>query len=116
MSQDYPTRADWLAKRCTPRNQRYERMIRPMAAGGPTKDPGRTHAHRRRKGPLSISTGPRSINAESEMRQLVQAGRFKESAELYQACHRVYFKHGKPKMRWGGRWYLEYKRTAGIAE
>ena len=25
MSKDYPNRADWLAKRCTPRGQRHER-------------------------------------------------------------------------------------------
>lgn len=111
MSLDYPDRKAWLAKRYTPRGVIYGRLVRPMPAGGHPKDPGRTHAQRRRKGPLLVSIGPGSINAESEMRALVQAGRFKEAAEFYESCHRIHYKHGKPKMRWGGRWYLEYKRT-----
>lgn len=80
----------------------------PGAFGAPPKPKNR---HQR----LKPATGPGSINAESEMRQLVQAGRYKEAAEFYEACHRIHYKHGKPKMRWGGSWYLEYKRTAGVA-
>jgi hypothetical protein len=63
---------------------------------------------------LAPATGPGSINAESEMQALVRAGKHKEAAEFYEACHRIHYKHGKPKMRWGGHWYLEYKRTAGV--
>ena len=111
MSDDYPNRATWLAKRNTPRGQTYERLVRPMPAGGPTKDPARFHAQRRRKGPLVSATGPGSINAESEMQALVRAGKADEAAAFYEACFRVHYKTGKPKMRWGARWYAEYKRS-----
>jgi len=60
MSLDYPNRADWLATRCTPRGMIYGRLVRAMPATGKNKDPGRTHAHRRRRGPLTPATGPGS--------------------------------------------------------
>lgn len=115
MSRDYPNRADWLAKRYTPRVMCVERMIRPMGTGGASKDPGRTHAHRRRKGPLSIATGPGSINAESEMRRLVMDGKFTEAAAFYESCFRIHYKHGKPQMGWGTEWYRRYKASRAVA-
>ena len=63
------------------------------------------------RGKLVRATGPGSINAESELRQLVLSGREKEAAEYWEACHRVYYRgHGGPKMRWGAEWYADYKR------
>ena len=34
MSLDYPNRADWLAKRCTPRGRKHERQIWDSARHG----------------------------------------------------------------------------------
>lgn len=109
MSLDYPDRKVWLAKRCTPRGVIHGRLMS-VPAGGHTKDPGRTHAHRRRKGPLLAATGPGSINAESEIQALIRAGKRAEAAEFYEACFRIHYKSGKPRMNWGAAWYLEYKR------
>ena len=69
---------------------------------------------------LVRATGPGSINAESEMRQLVMAGKADEAAAYWEACHRVHYRgHGGPKMRWGRQWYEFYKagdvRARGMA-
>lgn len=65
-----------------------------------------------KNGPLIVATGPGSINAESEMRQLVLAGRDKEAAQLYERHMNVYYKAGRPQMRWGSEWYAQHKRDA----
>lgn len=111
MSKDYPNREDWLAKRNTPRGMKHERMVKPMGmGGGGTRDPGRFDAQRRRKGSLLVATGPGSINAESEMQALVRAGKHAEAAEFYEACFRIHYKSGSPRMSWGAEWFAAYKR------
>lgn len=59
MSQDYPDRKVWLAKRCTPRGQLHGFLARPMGMGGGNKDPGYFHHHRRWKG-KKMATGQNS--------------------------------------------------------
>lgn len=56
MSKDYPNRADWLAKRCTPRGQKHQRLV---STGG-------TFRHRR-PGPTHI--GKSGVRADRKMRK-----------------------------------------------
>lgn len=70
------------------------------------KDPAYFDAHRRLRGPLIPATGPGSINAESEMRQLVEAGKAAEAAALWEAHHAI---RNVGPMRWGKLWYEMYK-------
>lgn len=55
---------------------------------------------------LTRATGPGSINAESEMQQLIDSGQPKEAAALWEAHHRI---RGASPMRWGGQWYELFK-------
>lgn len=59
---------------------------------------------------LKPASGPGSINAESEMQDLVRAGKQEEAAAFYEACFRIHYKSGSPQMRWGNVWYRNYKR------
>ena len=52
------------------------------------------------------ASGPGSIHAEAEMRQLVQAGKTKEAIHFFHEHH----DSGYRPMTWGRAWYLEQTR------
>ena len=106
MSLDYPNRNDWLAKRYTPRHVVSERVFRAMPETGKNKDPCRTHAYRRRKGPLVGATGPGSINAEAEVGALIDGGFAKEAAAYIERHNSI---RGCPRMSRFALWFDLYK-------
>src|SRR5690242_9535055 len=56
---------------------------------------------------LRRASGPGSINAEADMRQLVMQGRADEAAELWRAHHAI---RGARPMEWGAMWMEYYRR------
>ncbi len=69
MSKDYPDRSVWLAKRCTPPRETYERLV---FTGGTFR--------RRRPGPTHI--GKSGVRADKKMRMAALHANFMNDAAL----------------------------------
>lgn len=91
-------------------------LAKAAAPTDPNHRPGRHYGakHGSRKAGrqrLKPARGAGSINAEADMQQLVRDRRFDEAAALYERHNSI---RGCPKMRWGDRWYADYKATRSV--